>query len=292
MNKKLLALILLAPWCASAEPVTVYYSAEVTGIFQDPGGFFDAVNVVPGAKITGSFVYDSATTNFDSFVNQDRWTYLDFAVTGLPGEFTPDFISASTVIGDIPPEDIFDDWLLRATWDLLPQGAIGFRLREPDLGYQTTDPSAPGFVGEGSGHPIIVPDPLSLITEGSIAYVIFDDAGVVQIGGAFLAAQLSLDPFVEDQIENIADTVMDLNINNGIANSLDAKLDSVLRALDDVNESNDVAAVNSLVAFINSVEAQRGSKLEEADACNLIQAADSIIVSLGGVSTGSTCLSQ
>ncbi len=46
-----------------------------------------------------------------------------------------------------------------------------------------------------------------------------------------------------------------------IENSLVAKLDSALNALDDTNTANDVAACNSLNAFINAVEAQRGNKI-------------------------------
>lgn len=58
----------------------------------------------------------------------------------------------------------------------------------------------------------------------------------------------------------------------------------------DMNENNDVAAINSLYAFINALEAQRGNKITEADACSMIQAADQIIVTLGAASSGSSCL--
>ena len=56
----------------------------------------------------------------------------------------------------------------------------------------------------------------------------------------------------------------------GIENSLVAKLDSALKVLEDVNENNDGAAINSLEAFINAVEAQKGKKISEADADALI----------------------
>ncbi len=78
-------------------------------------------------------------------------------------------------------------------------------------------------------------------------------------------------------IQGIVNTVMELNINNGISNSLDAKLNSALSALDDLNENNDVAAINSLNAFINAVEAQRGKGLTVEDAENLIAQAQAII---------------
>lgn len=82
-------------------------------------------------------------------------------------------------------------------------------------------------------------------------------------------------------IENLAVDVALLNLANGIDNSLDAKLDSALNAWDDANENNDVAACNSLWAFINAVEAQAGNKIAEDDALYLIDQALAIIDALG-----------
>ncbi len=78
-------------------------------------------------------------------------------------------------------------------------------------------------------------------------------------------------------LQELAQQVTVLNLQKGIDNSLDSKLDAALQALDDVNEHNDVAALNSLQAFINAVEAQRGNKISEADADVLIAAAQQII---------------
>ncbi len=78
-------------------------------------------------------------------------------------------------------------------------------------------------------------------------------------------------------VANLIETVSDLNLQHGIENSLDAKLDAVLKALQDLNENNDIAAINALQAFINAVEAQRGNKISDADADILISAAQAII---------------
>ncbi|MHC4240276.1 MAG: FG-GAP repeat protein, partial [Planctomycetota bacterium] len=81
----------------------------------------------------------------------------------------------------------------------------------------------------------------------------------------------------------LAQDVIELNLQNGIENSLDAKLSAALGALQDVNENNNVAAINTLEAFINAVEAQRGDKIpNEADADALIAAAEEIIAILSG----------
>jgi uncharacterized delta-60 repeat protein len=79
----------------------------------------------------------------------------------------------------------------------------------------------------------------------------------------------------------LAQDVIELNLQNGIENSLDAKLSAALGALQDVNENNNGAAINTLQAFINAVEAQRGDKIpNEADANALIDLANEIIVGL------------
>jgi hypothetical protein len=78
-------------------------------------------------------------------------------------------------------------------------------------------------------------------------------------------------------IADLIGDVMALNIQQGIQNSFDAKLNAALGALDDVNENNDVAAINTLEAFINAVEAQRGDKISQTDADALIAAAQQII---------------
>jgi hypothetical protein len=83
-------------------------------------------------------------------------------------------------------------------------------------------------------------------------------------------------------IEALIGVVISLNLQQGITNSLDAKLSAALNALDDVNTNNDGAAVNTLEAFINAVEAQRGQKITETDADGLIQAAVNIINMLTG----------
>ena len=84
----------------------------------------------------------------------------------------------------------------------------------------------------------------------------------------------SVDPV--SAIENLALTVVEMNLQNGISNSLDSKLDTALDAVIDVNVNNDVAAGNSLEAFINAVEAQRGRKITSAQADELIAAAEEI----------------
>jgi len=90
-----------------------------------------------------------------------------------------------------------------------------------------------------------------------------------------------LAPTPEQAIVQLIATVESMNLHQGIDNSLDAKLDAAFNALDDVNENNDVAAINSLNAFINAVEAQRDNKLTNEQADTLIADANYIITLLG-----------
>jgi hypothetical protein len=79
---------------------------------------------------------------------------------------------------------------------------------------------------------------------------------------------------------DLMQNVIDLNLQQGIENGLVAKLEAAMQSLDDINANNDVAPVNTLEAFINAVEAQRGTKITEADADALIAAAQEIIALL------------
>jgi len=83
-------------------------------------------------------------------------------------------------------------------------------------------------------------------------------------------------------LDILAQDVIDLELQPGLENSLLAKLDAALQKLEDDNENNDAATINLLEAFINTVEAQRGKKIPEADADALIAAAQEIIDLLSG----------
>lgn len=84
----------------------------------------------------------------------------------------------------------------------------------------------------------------------------------------------------EEAVGQLITQVVKLNLHSGIINSLDSKLEAALNALDDLNENNDVAAINSLYAFIKYVEAQRGKSISEENANALIESAEAVILSL------------
>ena len=94
-------------------------------------------------------------------------------------------------------------------------------------------------------------------------------------GAGYFAVKEIVDPLI--LLEALINKVIDLNLQTGITNSLDAKLEAVIQALEDMNQNNDAAALGALLAFISAVEAQRGNQIPEADADALIADAQTII---------------
>ena len=135
---------------------------------------------------------------------------------------------------------------------------------------------APGFSGDGG--------PATSANLSNPRDVEVDGAGnlfIADIGNQRIRrVTRTLTP--SEAIQKLISDVVALNLQQGISNSLDAKLDAALQALDDVNQNNNVAAINSLQAFINFVDAQRGGQISDADADALIAATQEIITLLGG----------
>jgi hypothetical protein len=92
------------------------------------------------------------------------------------------------------------------------------------------------------------------------------------------SVMLLMDPVAA--IEDLVNTVANMNLHKGIHNSLDAKLTNALSALTDNVSGNDASAVNKLNAFINECEAQSGKHLAPEQANKLIVMADAIIQTL------------
>jgi hypothetical protein len=76
-----------------------------------------------------------------------------------------------------------------------------------------------------------------------------------------------------DDTEDLIVDITDMGIHNGTENSLTSKLENVIKKLE---KGNYEAALNQLNAFIREVEAQRGKKITDAEADDLIAAAEAI----------------
>ena len=84
-------------------------------------------------------------------------------------------------------------------------------------------------------------------------------------------------PPVQDDIQHIIATVNGMNIPHGNQNSLNAKLQAAISA---INQGNKNTAGNNLNAFNNEVQAQRGKKIADSDANTLIALANAVITRL------------
>ena len=81
----------------------------------------------------------------------------------------------------------------------------------------------------------------------------------------------------EFMIKNLLQSVISINNQATISNSVDEKLDRVLFALEYLNENIDILTVHHLKAFIEVVNSQRAGQLNNTQADLLVQQADSII---------------
>jgi hypothetical protein len=77
-------------------------------------------------------------------------------------------------------------------------------------------------------------------------------------------------------ITTLAQFVQTLNLTVGISNSLDAKLQNVLQALDDASTGDSPSACNRISAFLNEVTAQAGKAISNSQAEQLRLAAEQI----------------
>ena len=85
----------------------------------------------------------------------------------------------------------------------------------------------------------------------------------------------------EAQLGSLADFVESLNLRKGIENSLDAKLNAALAALDAARANAIGTACNQLGAFVNEVDAQAGKAISATDAASLRAFAMRVRAALG-----------
>lgn len=104
---------------------------------------------------------------------------------------------------------------------------------------------------------------------------------ITSTSGEILAGFVTITQPPEQLLTELISTVLGLNLDSGFGNSLDRKLQNALDALDRAMNGDYASAIGIMYAFINSVEAQRGKNLTDAQADELTAAAQAIIDALG-----------
>jgi hypothetical protein len=104
------------------------------------------------------------------------------------------------------------------------------------------------------------------------------DAAGNSVSGSFTATVKG----VAEQLSDIRVAVQGLNLTQGIANSLDAKLQNLEQAISSNKNGDRVSTCNKLDAFVNEINAQvQGGTLSQTQATPLIDAARRIKAVLG-----------
>jgi len=109
----------------------------------------------------------------------------------------------------------------------------------------------------------------------TVTLTVTDNQGATGSAQATVTVQTST-----QAIQTVTQLVQSFNLQQGITNSLDAKLANVQAALDAANAGARQDAINKLQAFISAVQAQSGKQLTTAQANQLIGMANRIIATL------------
>jgi hypothetical protein len=109
----------------------------------------------------------------------------------------------------------------------------------------------------------------------TVALTVIDNEGATATDTALVVVHE-----VAYAIDTLSELVTSYNLKQGIANSLDAKLQNALDALSAANAGQRQDVANKLEAFINAVEAQRGKELTNAQADALVSLARRIMTVL------------
>jgi len=131
------------------------------------------------------------------------------------------------------------------------------------------------FGDGGSANGAIVSHVYTTAGQFTATLTVTDDDGATDDDSATVTVQT-----VSQAIQSLSDLVASFNFQQGIANSLDGKLQRTREALDAANAGQRQDAANKLQAFINEVNAQRGDEITDAQADTLITLAQRILATL------------
>jgi hypothetical protein len=122
--------------------------------------------------------------------------------------------------------------------------------------------------------PLTPPSPDDFLTDRSFFLTLANGS---QVQASVQSLSLLSAASTQELLMELAQTVVAMNVHVGISNSLDAKLNNAIAALDSAKQGHGADAVTMLGAFTHEVDAQRGLKLSACQADQLTAQADEIV---------------
>jgi hypothetical protein len=227
-------------------------------------------------------LYDDASGVAPAVTFNDDGTYaIGLKVTGSQGDYDTD--SASVTVNDLGPtaaltgDTVVNDGQA-ASYNASgstssPDAIVSY---EWDWDYDGASFSPSGDTGVTQSHAWNFGATGNITC--TVAVRVTDDDGSTDI--ATLDVIVVDPPNTQAEISALGDYLDQLVLPDSVQNNLSSSLDAASKALEDPNPNNDVSARNTLEAFINKVEAQRGKKLSDAEADALIAMAEGIIATI------------
>ena len=283
----LLAVVVFAlPMVASATVVTWELRGSITGFSGQLPAEYAGAAVGDSFQILFSFDTDAA------LIRTDQGGRFD---PGARYVYDPSSMSATVAVGNGGPVDyaVSDPdpansllYMRDDSGDLL--GVLGYLVDGFSIGIGSISGEVFNLVLRGSVLDIIdgpalpaVPDPrLADLEDSGFAVRFFDSSGEVYALAGDVTSVQAMAASPEELVSDLISSVVNLNLQSGIGNALDSKLQNALDALDRAQAGDTASAVGILHAFIQSVEAQRGKSLTDAQADELVASAQAIIDAL------------
>jgi hypothetical protein len=281
-----LALAILAIGAAHAEEITFVASGQVKwasdpndpslqGVFTNAVGVGDDVRIfytfestTPASLSDSHFAQYPAIKNIRVEVSENVWTLVPCAECNDNNRII--------VFNDNFQDDSrFWDVYQAVGTNQRPQG--GFRMILLNLDQAAA--TAPVLALSSTDLPLAPPDPNAFADAG---FMLLSSDGVtaIDISGTITALRKVSPKTPAELLVDLAQAVVAMNVQAGISNSLDAKLDNAIAALDRAKEGDRNMASSMLYSFINEVNAQRGKKLTSGQADQLAAEALAIIDAL------------
>lgn len=279
-----IAAVLAAAWvlvaaAADAEVVTWQATGTIDSVVTSNGNLPEFSTVAVGDRFILTFAFDASSTVYTQSGGQ----------TGVRYRYTQALSSVHLQVDDAYLQrtnqgatsiDIWDGFSFAGSPDPAMDGLILlWGANSTSGGFAQLSMTLRGneyldiFTGPG-----LPESPSPLLTQLSQRRVQFLDGGDVIAGVVESITRKPPEPV--SQLSSLIAEILTLNLQRGISNSFDSKLENALAALDRAKAGDAASAIGMLYAFIQSVSAQSGKSLTADQASELIDSAQAVIDAL------------